>query len=281
MGDLRDILPEPFDWVYIPAGKVTLIDEPYEVKYEENSEKITFDVPAFHIAKYPLTNEQYAKFVEAGGYDERKWWTDAGWEAKLKGVVIVHGEDEDIAIPTPWAEPRYWRRGISTSNKWTCTKCPVIGVSWYEAMAFCWWLSETIGEKITLPTEQQWQRAAQTLPDGSDSGYAYPWGNEWDASKCNNGIEKGWQNNPSPVTQYEGKGDSPCGVVDMSGNVFEWCLTGFESGEQDIHKLTTSRVVGGWWVGIVPSHFRVDYRLRLSTEHRNETLGFRLVRSVE
>src|SRR5690606_22290045 len=92
----------------------------------------------------------------------------------------------------------------------------------------CRWLSATLtptpsprgrGEQwqITLPTEQQWQRAAQ-----GDDGRKYPWGNDFDPQRCN--TEESGIGKPTPVTQYP-NGASPYGVFDMAGNVFEWCLT--------------------------------------------------------
>ncbi|MBK8026843.1 MAG: SUMF1/EgtB/PvdO family nonheme iron enzyme [Chloroflexi bacterium] len=129
----------------------------------------TLDVPAFAIAKYPVTNAQYRLFVTAGGYAERRWWTEAGWEAKAKGWKW--DGSQWVETNQPWAEPRYWNDPNWKSAAWNGDDYPVTGVSWYEATAYCAWLSAETGESIGLPGEQQWQRAAQ----GSD-GRAYPWG---------------------------------------------------------------------------------------------------------
>lgn len=178
-------LPAPFAWIDIPGGTVTLEDG-----------HGTFDVEPFAIARYPVTNGQFAKFVEAGGYAQRPWWTDAGWALR----------DQD-----QWMEPRHW-----ADPKWNGENQPVVGVSWYESLAFSLWLSEVSGERVFLPTEQQWQRAAQ-----GDAGRIYPWGNDWDGKRCNNSVGLGdmADGQTTAVTAYEGKGDSPYGVVDMSGNV--------------------------------------------------------------
>ncbi|MBZ0294493.1 MAG: formylglycine-generating enzyme family protein, partial [Anaerolineae bacterium] len=205
--DLSGILPPPFEWIHIPAGKVTLEAGGYVPKGGQ-----TFDVPMFYIAKYPVTNAQYAKFIKAGGYNNRQWWTDAGWKQK---------ESQN------WAEPRFWR-----DKKWNGEDYPVVGVSWYESLAFSNWLSAAVGatdrlpQKITLPTEQQWQRAAQ-----GDDRRKYPWGRQWDVSRCN--TEESNINRTTPVQQYEGKGDGPYGVVDMAGNAWEWCMTNWEDGSID------------------------------------------------
>ena len=193
-----EILPPPFDWIEIPKK-------------------------GYSIAKYPVTNAQYRKFIEAGGYTTQKWWTDAGWQQKQSDS---------------WTEPRYW-----DNSKFNGDNQPVVGVSWFEAVAFCLWLSDTTGEKIMLPTEDQWQYAAQ-----GDDGRTYPWGNDWDGSLCQNRVGDNNPDRTSPVTQYEGKGDSPFGVVDMAGNVWEWCLTDYNEKTNDFNSPANRRVLrGGSW----------------------------------
>jgi sulfatase-modifying factor enzyme 1/TIR domain-containing protein len=131
------ILPAPFEWIEVPAGKVTLIENYNETSYfGQKGEKKMFEVPAFAIAKYPVTNAQFAQFIEVKGYEQKKWWTEDGWQLREK---------------KKWTQPRYWG-----DKKWNEVDCPVVGVSWYEALAFCHWLSEAAGEAILLPTEQQW-----------------------------------------------------------------------------------------------------------------------------
>jgi formylglycine-generating enzyme required for sulfatase activity len=219
----------------------------------------SFEVPPFAIAKYPITNAQFAKFIEAGGYQMKKWWTAEGWDVK---------EERN------WMEPCYWK-----DNKWNGKLYPVVGVSWYEALAFSQWLSDMSGDKIFLPSEHQWQRAAQALPDGRDSRYAYPWGNDWNETSCNNAVGKDWQkNSTSPVTQFEGKGSSPCKVVDMVGNVWEWCLTNWETEAISIEKANIRVLRGGAWDCDSPEMFRVDCRFRDQPSHQYNTIGFRLVR---
>ena len=99
--------------------------------------------------------------------------------------------------------------------------------------------------------------------------------------KVNHSVEEGWQkNNTSPVRQYEGKGNSPYGVVDMSGNVLEWCITGYNDGTQSIYSHTDKRVLrGGSWYGDTPNLFRTAYRSLNASDSWGSGIGFRCVRS--
>jgi formylglycine-generating enzyme required for sulfatase activity len=253
-GEKGRAIPEVFinnHWVEIPGGQVTLEHR------NARAAPTRFDVVAFAIARYPVTNVQYTVFVEAGGYSNRAWWTDNGWAAKEKNG---------------WTEWRYCR-----DHDWNQPDCPVVGVSWHEAMAFCQWLSEVAGQAITLPTEQQWQRAAQ-----GDDGREYPWGNEPPSEHlCN------WNRNidqTTPVAYYPA-GASPYGVMDMSGNVWEWCLTGWDDGETEAPASSEARVLrGGSWSSDSPLSLRVANRNRndpntsKNPNSRDTLYGFRCVR---
>ncbi|GIL12113.1 MAG: hypothetical protein BroJett038_08330 [Chloroflexota bacterium] len=208
--DLSAILPPPFEWCPIPAGQVTLEEGGYVPKGGQ-----TFDVPAFAMAKYPITNAQFDVFVKAkDGYADPQWW-DYSDDAKAWR--------EKNATPEA---PAFGGVGDH----------PRVNVTWYEAAAFCRWLNSKVptpnpspfdgegrrgGDIITLPTEQQWQRAAQ-----GDDGRAYPWGSDFDAKSCN--IDESGIGKTTPVTAYP-NGASPFGVMDMAGNVWEWCLTDYNT----------------------------------------------------
>lgn len=225
-------MPSPFEWCEIPNKD-------------------------YSVAKYPLTNAQFAKFIEAGGYNNQKWWTDAGWQQKQRDN---------------WTEPDYW-----SDSDWNGADYPVVGVSWYESVAFCLWLSDTTGEKIMLPTEEQWQYAAQ-----GDDGRDYPWGNNWNRNFCNNKASKKGNDKTTPVRQYEGKGNSPFAVVDMSGNVLEWCLTDYDNETNDVNSDVMRRAMrGGAWNDLKTDYFRCDYRDRGMSipKNRGKGIGFRVSRS--
>lgn len=232
------LLPTPFAWVDIPGslGK-TWKDAPYK------------------IGKYPVTNAQFKLFIDAGGYGERRWWTDVGWAQRQKDQ---------------WTEPREWQ-----NSDFNGADQPVVGVSWYEAVAFCLGLSETTGEKIMLPTEVQWQYAAQ-----GDDGREYPWGSTWDGSRCNNIVGAKGIGKTTPVRQYEGNGDSPFGVVDMAGNVREWCLTAYRIGSDDVDGTDNRMMRGGSWADLTAENFRCTYRFGGFPRARLDDGGFRLALSL-
>lgn len=237
-----DLLPKPFAWIEIP-GK------------------------GYSIAKYPITNAQYAKFIEAGGYHEAKWWTEAGWKSREEGW---HYNGDWKPSGSAWTEPRYWK-----DSTWNGDEQPVVGVSWYESVAFCQWLSDVTGEKIMLPTEDQWQYASQ-----GDDGRDYPWGPKWVSNRCNNNVDKKGIGKTTPVQQFEGKGDSPFGAVDMAGNVWEWCLTDYGAKTNDINSTATGRVLrGGSWDLDSTDGFRCGCGDWDIPNHRNGIIGFRVSRS--
>ena len=165
------------------------------VKREKSQHRLT--LPDYWIGKTPITNAQFRPFVDGDGYTNQAYWTVAGWQWR-EGEKLI--------------KPLYW-----DDAKWNGAAYPVVGVSWFEAVAYCRWLSKQTGIAFRLPSEAEWEKAAR----GSD-GLIYPWGNTWDASLVNS-SESGLQKT-TPVGSYP-KGASPYGALDMAGNVWEWCAT--------------------------------------------------------
>jgi formylglycine-generating enzyme required for sulfatase activity len=166
------------EWVSIPEGRVLL---------ELDDANGNFPIKPFQIAKYPVTNAQFAAFIEDGGYKNVTWW-----------------DDLELAIKSPRASD------FKEDNN------PKLEVSWFEAVAYSRWLADKLGLPIRLPTEWEWQWAAV-----GDTGWDYPYGSSFDASKSN--TKEGGMGRTNLVGDFEHI-ETVFGTVDMAGNVYEWCL---------------------------------------------------------
>lgn len=155
---------------------------------------------------------------------------------------------------------------------------PVVNISWKDAMAFAAWLSELTGEHWRLPTEAEWEKAAR----GSD-GRIYPWGDQWDATRANV-----WESGPG-VTTFVGMytdGASPYGVLDMIGNIWEFCSSVEEpypyqhdDGREDPQKRGRRATRGGAWSKTLLKHpHHAASRYSLEFYDHSDNVGFRLVR---
>ena len=153
---------------------------------------------------------------------------------------------------------------------------PVTDVSWDDAVAYAKWAG------CELATEAQWDKAAR-----GPQGLIYPWGNDWDATKCRNDKNKG--NETTCAVQGYPLGVSGHGTYNQSGNVWEWCADWYEDGyygkspKRDPRgpEGGSDRVSrGGSWGYGVPVIFRGAYRDWRGPGYRNDYLGFRLVRTL-
>jgi formylglycine-generating enzyme required for sulfatase activity len=252
-------LPEDLDkLIEIPSGNF--------LYGSEKQKKVI--VSPFWVAKYPVTNLQYRQFIEASGYDQQEYWSAEGWawrtgqyDNEAKGVHEIRRLSNRPAVKR--GEPYYWH-----DRKWNNPLAPVVGVNWYEAEAYCNWLTETRRDKFTysLPSEEQWERAAR-----GEKGRIYAWGDESDRTHLN--CTEFWGDEQSDmsttvVNQFH-QGQTPEGIFDMSGNVWEW-TNSIESG------LVNQKVVrGGNWVNYrdkAQCHVR-DYLVPISSNPRT---GFRV-----
>jgi len=218
MMTVQTILPQPFEWVHIPSGDVFIQYGEWDKLEFRVREVKKLSVSAFDIAKYPVTNAQYDVFINhPDGYKNPKWW-DFSDEAK-KWFYECDSQIE--------------------ASYFVGDDCPRDSVSWYDSMAFCLWLSAMTDEKIMLPTEWQWQRAM--IGDGHQK---YAWGDAIDATfaNYNQHIRK-----TTPVTHYPA-GKSVFGVMDMIGNLWEWCLNSYETQHTDLSATDERALRGGSWI---------------------------------
>ncbi len=221
------------EWCPVPGGVVRLDG------LSEN-----FGVTDFHIAKYPITSAQYEAFVAADdGYHNLDWWD---------------------GMPRRAVPPEAYRR---------LPNHPMESLNWYEAVAFCRWLTHRLGFVVRLPTEVEWQIAA----NGADSGRLFPWGSEWDDDRAN--TQESGLGRTVAVGMYP-LGAAPCGAQDLMGNVWEWCLNESDDPLSTIIEEAEQRAVrGGCWfhaAGYCITSFRNvawDY-----AAPRTQLRGFRVAR---
>ncbi len=214
----------------------------------------------FRIGKYPITNAQFRRFVGDGGYDDQQWWSEEGLRAKTE---------------YNYTEPRFWdNRDLNRSSQ------PVVGVSWYEAEAYCKWLTAQLlatrkieqDERVRLPTQAEWMAAVYAGKDTpDDEEHDYPWHGPFTTAHAN--TEESGLGQSSPVHMY------PLGTVkigrkeiwDLSGNVFEWT--------SDLVKDDNERawVKGGafYWDKNYAKASAADYWINRGV--RNFDSGFRVV----
>ncbi len=190
VGDPRLHPLAPDRWVTIPVGTFWMGSQKtdpkkrnYDKDAQDNAPLREVTLPEFSITRFPVTVEEYQRFVEAEGYRLKEHWEQGGF-----------GQ---------WTEPANWSDQLEHRNR------PVVGVSWLEATAYCHWVG------VRLPTEEEWERAARGM-----EGRKYPWGwEDADATRLNYNGNIG---HPTPVGIYP-LGHTPEGLADMAGNVWEWC----------------------------------------------------------
>jgi formylglycine-generating enzyme required for sulfatase activity len=153
---------------------------------------------------------------------------------------------------------------------------PVCRVSWRDALAYCSWLAEASGRAYTLPSEAEWEKAAR----GGDDRI-YPWGDEWDAGRCNG--REGGIGRTAAVTTYP-RGASPHGLLDMAGNVWEWTRSLFKpypydpaDGRENLGVSGVRVVRGGSYDVLVRELGRCSSRFWRSPDRRYWDVGFRVV----
>lgn len=204
--DKKQNIPE--DMVLIPEGLFLMgsteedINKLLELDRNVEAGRFEVEVPqrkiylsAYLIDKYPVTNAEYKKFIGSGGYEQRDFWSSAGWDY----VLHLKPLNSDVFSSVLYGDD----------------DCPVVNVTWFEAEAF----AKYAGKR--LPTEAEWEKAAR-----GTGGRIYPWGDEFDQTKLNCAeakIEK-----TTPVTKYP-QGLSEYGCFDMAGNVWEWTADWYDS----------------------------------------------------
>ena len=204
---------------------------------ERDEEKPPHSVtlPAYLLARVPVTNAQFARFVATTGHDAGSFWRQ---------------------FASKWGD-----------------QASVVCVSWNDATAYCTWAG------LRLPTEEEWELGAR-----GTEGYTYPWGNDWDASRCKNSMDTS-SDGAAPVGSFP-TGASPFGCLDMVGNVWHWTSSWYDrypgsttSNNQFGQKYRVLRG-GAANTYTYPSYFRGACRSGLCTDNRVNFTGYRCARSV-
>jgi formylglycine-generating enzyme required for sulfatase activity len=281
LGDPRPevMAPEKMPFERVPAGSFWM------GVAEHDSDAYDYEKPGFdncldygyYLSRFPVSNAQYRCFVEAEGYKEKQYWQEAIADGRWKaGKVKVWDEwktsPEDYGVP------------------FNLDSHPVVGVSWYEAMAFCRWLTDYLknvkgisnpisehlaqGWCFVLPSEAEWEKAAR----GTEDRRIYPWGEKEDADKMNYSETK--IGSTSALGCFP-KGSSPFKCEEMLGNVWEWCRTPWQGSyehyknEPAVGGKETSRVVRGGAFDFNRYYVRCSSRFGFDPDRRLD-IGFRV-----
>jgi formylglycine-generating enzyme len=224
----------------------------------------------FFIGRFPVTQDEYARFVRASGYP-----APAVRELPL---IAAGGRD---AVFLELAAPYIWTEGTPPAGYGTH---PVVLVTYDDALAYCRWLSGELQRDVRLPTEAEWEKAAR----GGVDGQRYPWGNDIDPTRGNfltdPSVKR--QRGTRPTGTYP---PNAYGLYDMCGNVWEWVSDWYAadyygSGQvQDPGGPASGdmRIVrGGAWVNDDVSMLRCSYRHKVPPDTYAYSVGFRIICSA-
>jgi len=288
---LPDIL-----WAPIPPGTLLMgsrkgetfqtprgQEKPWNDEFWPDGKLRAISIKSFRLAAYPITVAQFRPFVDdPDGWRNDEWWTADG--SKDRG---------ESKAPPLWNDP-----------EWHLDNHPVVGVTWYAAVAYCRWLTARLREVgvisadavIRLPTEAEWEWAARGGPPSvpparggeEKGGRRWPWGNDWREDACNS-VE-------AQIRRTSAAGMFPSGVnwtgnvYDLAGNVWEWCSTKWQEYDdgypalKGVDEWTNEylagddvRVLRGGSFGYDARHVRGAYRGRFDPRGWSPSWGFRCV----
>jgi formylglycine-generating enzyme required for sulfatase activity len=305
--------------IEIPGGTYRMGSD--EGLYESEAPVHSVPVSAFAIGQFPVTNAEWALFMQAGGYEEERWWETEDARAWRRGEDTAAGpkqewrdnrkvlqddvdrirqlheqgritskqaedweairrmsDDEFEALLADWypggrqTQPAHWHDEASNNPAQ-----PVVGICWFEARAYCTWLSAQTGQTFRLPTEAEWEAAV-----GGRQRRRFAFGDDFDASRCN--TSETHIRHTTPIGVFPG-GETPEGVVDMTGNTWDWTNSRYqpypyqaEDGREDATGTARRVVRGGSWAD-TEYVARARFRLHYGPADRGGPLGLRVVRS--
>ena len=270
--------PNSIDNPDVEQGMVKIPGGLYELGFSGSTFCYDNEVPehktylnAYEIDTYPVTNKQFMAFIDAGGYEDYKFWLSDGW---------------DIVNEKKWGAPLYWqkmegywyKKDFAGQNKISPDE-PVTNVSYYEADAYSKWAGKR------LPTEAEWEKAASWNEDLKKKTI-YPWGDKF-PSEHNANLLESWNWAPSRIGSYP-QGKSYYGCQQMLGEVWEWTSSeyvlypGFRSkfSEYTDKWAINQKVLRGGSFATPRSQIRNSYRNYFKPHERIPFSGFRCVRDL-
>jgi len=197
------------EFVRVPAGKFRMGSKDDNPKAESQEKpQHTIHLSEFWIGRFPVTNNQFATFIQSSKYSTTAEEQDSGY--------AFDGNRWQDTKGASWLHPRGPESNLEDKEDH-----PVLQVSWLDALAYCYWLNQAytdelpVGCKFRLPSEAEWEKAAR-----GEYGNEWPWGDqEPDQARCNFSMNI---KDTTSVGLYSPQGDSPYGCVDMAGSVWEW-----------------------------------------------------------
>jgi iron(II)-dependent oxidoreductase len=226
-GEARDSGPESQkpnagigEMVRVAGGAFQMGARALPFAYDNEQPPHTVELQDFRIDKFPVTNGEYAEFIEAGGYQTRALWSDEGWAWKV---------ENQIERPLYWSAAQTGANGENLANRRFRVRQlfaegdlklnhPVTGISWHEAESY----ARFVGKR--LPTEAEWEKAASWNPAASTKN-RFTWGDDLPDDTRANFANHYW--GTTPVDEFP-EGQSAYGCFDMTGNVWEWTATLFD-----------------------------------------------------
>ncbi len=257
----------PPDLARIPAGDFLMGAADAE---EDERPVHRVHVGEFFIGRFPVTHDEYARFVRATGHPP----------PSIRRLPLIASGGRDGAFKEN-AASYLWEDGQPPAG---LGSHPVVLVQYDDGLAYCRWMSEVLGRAVRLPTEAEWEKSAR----GGAEGQRYPWGDDIDPSRCHflaDPLVKS-QGGTRPTGTYP---PNAYGLYDMAGNVWEWVDDWHRSdyyGAGDVRdprgpESGTMRIVrGGSWVNEDVGMLRCAYRHKVPPDTYAYSVGFRIVCAV-
>ena len=243
----------------VPHGEVLMlpssnVDEEYD---SQSSEGELILIEPLFLDRHPVTNKQFHEFVWAGGYEQMSFWDPEIWPGFI-----------DFVDQTDHPGPRGWSDGMYPNGR---GDHPVVGVSWYEAVAFSRW----VGKR--LPSDPEWVKAAAwpvSVDGRKPLQKRFSWGNSFDPNRAN--VWSTGKNDTVSVYEFD-EGVSPGGAYGLNGNVWEWTSTNY--GVWDNHRFEMSTpfksVRGGAFDSYFEAHATSQFQSGEVPVARKHNIGFR------